>query len=492
MQSMSKPLRILIIEDSEDDALLLLRELRKGGYEPVFTRVETLEAMREALSREAWDLVISDYVLPQFSGLDALKTLQENGSDLPFIVVSGNIGEDVAVEAMKAGAHDYLIKGNLARLVPAVERELRDVEVRRARKQAEAERALLAAAIEASADAVVVTNAQGFIEYVNAGFERMTGYSKLEALGRSLHFLDSGKHDEDFYQALRDTLTRDGVWSGRLFNRKKDGTLYFEDCTSSPIKDQQGSILYYVSVKRDVTEKVRLESIAESISFTDNIGYIFAGVRHEIGDPISTLLLILEHLDSKLGSDPPEAVKKYVSQALNQVTRVEHLLSSLKNFNMFESLDFREVQLTSFIEMFLSLVSEDYTKRGITIDVLIAPDADLVYADKRALQQVLLNLFNNAAAALDGALNPKISLRVTPAKNFSNMVLLRVQDNGCGMTEEEQKNLFRPFYTTKQRGTGLGMVIVKKMLAKMHGAIEIQSRKHEGTIVDLFIPREKP
>jgi light-regulated signal transduction histidine kinase (bacteriophytochrome) len=136
---MNKPIGVLIVEDSEDDALLLLRELRRGGYEPVCERVETHEAMKAALENGRWDIVISDYVLPGFSGLAALNILKESGQDLPFIIVSGNIGEDIAVAAMKAGAHDYIIKGNLTRLVPAVERELREADVRHEKQRAEEE-----------------------------------------------------------------------------------------------------------------------------------------------------------------------------------------------------------------------------------------------------------------------------------------------------------------------------------------------------------------
>lgn len=132
---MKKPLRVLIVEDSEDDTMLLLRELRRGGYDAAFERVETSGFMKEALEKQKWDIVVSDYVLPGFSGLAALNVLKETGLDLPFIIVSGNIGEDVAVNAMKAGAHDYIMKGNLKRLVPAVERELHDAEVRHERKQ---------------------------------------------------------------------------------------------------------------------------------------------------------------------------------------------------------------------------------------------------------------------------------------------------------------------------------------------------------------------
>jgi light-regulated signal transduction histidine kinase (bacteriophytochrome) len=134
---MPKQLHLLIVEDSEDDALLLLRELKRGGYELVSERVETPEAMKAALEKGGWDVIISDYVLPRFSGLTALNILKESGQDLPFIIVSGKIGEDIAVGAMTAGAHDYIIKGNLTRLVPAVERELREAEVRRDKKEAE-------------------------------------------------------------------------------------------------------------------------------------------------------------------------------------------------------------------------------------------------------------------------------------------------------------------------------------------------------------------
>jgi diguanylate cyclase len=134
---MSKPLRVLIVEDSENDALLLLRGLSRGGFEPQFERVETPEAMAAALSAQPWDIIVSDYSMPHFSGLAALWVLKQSGLDLPFILVSGTIGEDVAVEAMKAGAHDYVMKGNLQRLSSAIERELREAEVRKERKQTE-------------------------------------------------------------------------------------------------------------------------------------------------------------------------------------------------------------------------------------------------------------------------------------------------------------------------------------------------------------------
>jgi PAS domain S-box-containing protein len=134
---MARALRILIVEDSEDDAALLLRELRRGGYDPIFERVETADAMRAALGAKTWDVIASDYAMPRFSVPAALEIVKESGLDVPFLIVSGAIGEDRAVAAMKAGAHDYVMKDRLARIVPAIEREMREAEVRRKRRQAE-------------------------------------------------------------------------------------------------------------------------------------------------------------------------------------------------------------------------------------------------------------------------------------------------------------------------------------------------------------------
>ncbi len=182
------PLRVLIIEDSEDDMLLVIHELRRGGYDPVFERVETAEAMAAALGKESWDLVIADYVLPSFSGLDALKLLQKAGLDLPFVLVSGTIGEETAVEAMKAGAHDYIMKHNLKRLVPAVERELKEAKIRRERRDVDqrlkASENLYRTIFETTGNATVIIEEDTVVSLMNREAERLTGYSKEEVEGK--------------------------------------------------------------------------------------------------------------------------------------------------------------------------------------------------------------------------------------------------------------------------------------------------------------------
>ena len=483
---MPKPLKILIVEDSEEDTLLLLMELRKSGYEPDFARVETRESMKEALERREWDVVTSDYVMPKFNGRDALAVLKESGLDLPFIIVSGNIGEDIAVEAMRAGAHDYILKGNLTRLVAAVEREIREAEVRRERRRAEEERNRLAAAVESAVDAVVITDPRGTIRYVNPAFEKITGYSRREIDGQAFNILDGGIHSGPFSQSVQDAMKRDEPWSGRLTGKRKDGTLYEEECTYAPIKAPSGEIVNYVFIKRDITEKLRLESIAQAVDTMNNIGYIFSGVRHEIGNPVNAVIMNLSLLKAKLETIDKATVEKYVDRALSSCEKVEYLLRSLRSFNLYEKPDLQNVALADFLERFAGLVKEDFEKKGITIDTVV--DTQQVYADPRVLQQVLLNLFTNAADALNGVEKPKITISASRA---GDMARIRVHDNGQGIPEDRLKDLFKPFHTSKSTGTGLGLVIVKKMITMMNGAVEIGSSLGKGTSVDIFIPAGK-
>src|SRR5215213_8227517 len=177
---MSVALKVLLVEDSEDDALLLVRMLRRGGYDPAWERVDTPAAMEAALDGGSWDLIISDHSMPAFSSLAALRLLRRKGFvDLPFIIVSGQIGEDTAVAAMKAGAHDYLMKDNLARLNSAIERELREADVRRERRKAEEKyRSIFENAVEG----IFQTTVDGRFLTANPAMARIFGYESPEEL----------------------------------------------------------------------------------------------------------------------------------------------------------------------------------------------------------------------------------------------------------------------------------------------------------------------
>ena len=261
---MTRPLRILIVEDSIDDAVLTLRALR-SAFTVSYERVENADDMRRALREQSWDIVLSDHKLPGFDSFGALRVLQESGKDLPFIIVSGTIGEEVAVAAMKAGAHDYLLKGHLQRLVPAIERELNDAEIRRVGRQAQEMLIKLSQAVEQTADTMFITDLDGRIEYVNPAFEQVTGYSAGDAIGKTPRILKSGRHDLAFYQELWETIEAGRVYQEILINQKKNGELYFEEITITPLTTSEGRITHFISTGKDITEREHaLEDLRES------------------------------------------------------------------------------------------------------------------------------------------------------------------------------------------------------------------------------------
>lgn len=263
---MNIPLRLLVIEDSEDDVLLLTRELKRGGYEPVFERVETVPGMKAALERGNWDIIISDYIMPQFSGLAALEVLAKSGLDIPFIIVSGKIGEDIAVEAMRAGAHDYIVKGNLARLIPAVERELREVEIRQKRKKAEddlreSENKFSAIAATAT-DAIIIVDNEGNISYWNPSAEKIFGYSAQDAIGRPLHrFLapqkSSARYEKGFSEFVKGGI-RPAIGNIVEFSAvRKEGTEFPIEVSLSALELKNR--WHAVAIIRDITDRKRAE-----------------------------------------------------------------------------------------------------------------------------------------------------------------------------------------------------------------------------------------
>jgi PAS domain S-box-containing protein len=268
--SAKKPLRALIIEDSEFDARVLVNTLRQGGYEVAFRRVDTAAAMEEALAggggpaREPWQVVLADYNLPEFSAPAALETLRRSGQDIPFLIVSGGIGEDTAIAAMKAGAHDYLMKGSLARLAPAVERELADAEVRRSRRAAVD--ALRDSELryrtlwETSPDAVVFCREDGTILFGNPAVQPVLGYPEHELTGRNIAELEAPSSRGALAQALRQ-LAGDAValrTPREVAGRASDGRETILEYTASRM--DLGGQPSYVLFIRDITERRRAEA----------------------------------------------------------------------------------------------------------------------------------------------------------------------------------------------------------------------------------------
>ena len=254
-----KTLRALILEDSEADALLLLRYLNRNGYEISHRRACTATDMARALEEESWDILLCDYSMPGFGALPAMEILRRKQIDLPFIIVSGAIGEDIAVSAMKSGAHDYVMKHSLARLAPAIERELRDAHSRRERRKAQETADYLAAIVESSDDAIIGQKLDGTILTWNAGAERLYGYSPAEAKGQSIFILIPPNRREEMPSIFESIKRGERLERFETARLRKDGERLEVSLTLSPIKNGAGEIIGASSIARDITARKRAE-----------------------------------------------------------------------------------------------------------------------------------------------------------------------------------------------------------------------------------------
>lgn len=262
---MKPVLSVLIVEDSEFDAQMMVSLLRKGGYEVAFERVESAEGLKAALSKRRWDAILADYNLPGFDAPSALNLLKESGLDLPFIIVSGGIGEDVAVAAMKAGAHDYLMKGNLHRLVPVVERELREAANRAS--QREAKKALQESELryrllwETSPDAVILMDPEGHIRFVNPAVKEVFGYAPEELINQELALLQPerlrGAHLGAIRRYLATGIKHRNWRATETVGRRKDGMEIPIEVSFSDM--ELHGARHFVGFIRDITERKRAE-----------------------------------------------------------------------------------------------------------------------------------------------------------------------------------------------------------------------------------------
>jgi PAS domain S-box-containing protein len=252
---MPDSIRVLIVEDSLEDAFLLVQELSAGGFEVTSERVVSGVALQAALEAHTWDVIISDYTIPGFGGLAALALYQQKNLDVPFIMVSGVAGEDVAVEMVKSGAHNYVMKNQLHRLVPAVRQELRAAQERRVRKQAEATAAYIASMVQSCDDAIIGTTLDGTVVSWNTGADRLFGYTAAEIVGRSGAVLVPAYRPEDLSEILRRIGEGGPVESCETALLRKDGRPVHVLLAVSPVKEANGPVIGASLVAHDITRR---------------------------------------------------------------------------------------------------------------------------------------------------------------------------------------------------------------------------------------------
>jgi PAS domain S-box-containing protein len=358
------------------------------------------------------------------------------------------------------------------------------------RKRVDAERERLRSAIEQAAEVIVITDVEGTIQYVNPAFERVTGYSRDQAVGQNPRILKSGEHDEAFYRTLWETISGGGTWKGRMVNRRKDGTLYTEEAAISPVRDAAGTIVNYVAVKRDITRVLELEAQYRHAHKMEAVGTLASGIAHDFNNLLTAILGYTALAARTLRRDHPAiASLEMVEEAARQATGVTR---SLLTFSRRAVTERKPTLLNDTIADSLRLLRRVLPATVEVVDEIPAHTDIWANADATQIQQVLLNLVVNARDAMQTRGTLRIALSTRPSTNDApEWAVITVADTGVGMSEDVRTRVFEPFFTTKPRekGTGLGMSVIHGIVTDHDGSIEIESREGTGTTVHVLLPR---
>jgi PAS domain S-box-containing protein len=366
------------------------------------------------------------------------------------------------------------------------------------RKCAEAERERLTAAIEQAGEAVVISDAEGTIQYVNPTFERVTGYSRQEAIGQSSGFVKSGEQDAAFYQRLWQTIGSGRTWQGTLVNKRKDGKRYTEEATISPVSDADGRIVSYVAVKRDVTGQRHMEEQLRQAQKMETVGQLAGGVAHVFNNQLQVILSYVEMSLDAVGDGQP--TQKYLRAARTAAKRSAVLTGQLLAFARQQMVSPRVLDLNDVVANAQTTIRR---LLGEGNDLAWVPGHDpwKVKVDPVQLEQVLSALADNARDAMGGGGTLTIETRkVTLDQAYcathagsapGEYVLLAVRDDGQGMDKETLGHLFEPFFTTKgqEKGTGLGLATVYGIVKQNGGHIEAHSTPGAGSTFEVYLPR---
>ncbi len=495
---MAEPLRVLIIEDRQTDLELVVHEMTRAGLQFIYVHVDNEADFTSSLDPRL-DVILADFSLPQFDALRALEIMRERGVHVPFIVITGSINEETAVECMKKGATDYLLKDRLARLGPAIEQALEARRLQEEKRRADREILLLSTAIEQWTDSLIITDLKARILYVNPGFERMTGFSRADAMGRSLSEVGPGL--ESFNDAVRETLARGRVWRGRVECRKSDGGLYTVDTAIAPVRDASGAVVNAVALQRDVTAELELEQRFLHAQKLEALGRLAGGVAHDFNNLLTAIMGYADLLGVEISLDSLsrshlEEIKRTAERAAG-VSR-QLLIFSRKQALTQKVLDLNDT-LLDIEKMLKHIIGED-----VVLQTSLAPGGVWVRADPGQLQQVVVNLALNSRDAMPAGGTLSMSTRNSvvdrpfadthPGVQPGAYVELTVRDTGVGMDGEVLSHLFEPFFTTKEegKGTGLGLATAYGIIRQSGGHIWAESEPGKGASFHVLLPRVEP
>jgi PAS domain S-box-containing protein len=465
---------------------MLLRELKRGFSPVVSTRVEHRDDLVAALRRESWDLIVTDFSLPTFSGPETLDVVKQLDFDIPVIVMSGTVDEESAIRLLKAGASDFLSKGKFARLLPAVFRELREAKQRRERASAldalrdseERHRQLF----EANPLPTLVFDEETHV-IVDANSAALThyGYSRDELLGRNA---------EEVWPALaanRDAELENTIGSYRTRSsrphRKRNGQMIDVEVASHEVVREGRRVR--IAVMNDVTERKSLEAQLRQAQKVEAISQLASGIAHDFNNILSVILSYAQLAGDQL--EPGSAVREDVDEIARAAERAGMLTQQLLAFGRRQATKPEVLDLNDRIRQ-LDRMLRRTISANIELTTRLAPDAGAVIADPVQIEQVVLNLVLNARDAMPKGGSLCVTTGREPEGDF---VTVRVSDSGTGMDEETKARVFEPFFTTKAagQGTGLGLATVFGIVQQCGGHIAVESQVGKGTTFTVHLPR---
>jgi PAS domain S-box-containing protein len=478
---MAKPRQFLIVEDSLDDAELTVRALRRSGVDFVHERVDSAEAMCAALAKQPWDLVVSDYSMPQFSGLEALALTKRYDPNLPFILVSGMAGEDAAVEAMKAGAQDYFLKGRLDRLSLAVERELSEAESRRAQRRAEDRYRNLFNKVPVG---IFSCAPDGKVFDANPAFIEMLGFKDMNELSQ-IDLRSLWKPEE--LKQLMELLDRDGMVRDFEFEiRRFDGGLLWGLNNIRAVLTAAGTVDHYEGVLVDITRRKYAElDLARS---NQDLAHFANVASHDLREPLRMVSGFCDLFARKYRGKIDVAADEYISFMLDGVRRMEKLIQSLLLYSKVgKNIHLTMVDLNEVADSVLKNLSAAIKDSSAVVSRGRMPR---VWGDEPGLFGLLLNLIANAIK-FRGTRRPEV--RIDAIESPSTWTI-SVIDNGIGIEPAYFDSVFEMFRRlgsqTEYPGSGIGLAICKRVVEQHHGKIWVESEPGAGSTFRFALPKD--
>ncbi|HRE82308.1 MAG TPA: response regulator [Opitutaceae bacterium] len=491
----SSPLRLLHLEDSSTDAELIQIQLKKEWPRCKIERVDSKDRFLAALQQQDFDLILSDFSLPAFNGMEALSLSRAQKSWVPFLFLSGTIGEDNAVEALQRGAFDYVIKDRPARLIPAIKRALDRAREQQAHARAEQALREQAEVLDKARDAICVTDIHGVVTYWN---QAAADLFLLREDAATSHTLDElfGSHNREAIASALHQLRADGAWSGELQLTSSLGDPQHIVSRWTLVRDDEGRAKSILAISTDITDQKKLEVQLLRSQRLEGIGTLAGGIAHDLNNVLTPILTSVSLLQMKI-TDPAllRVVRVVEASARHGAALIRQVLTFARGVEGERC----ELNPSLVIGEVMTLLQETLP-RSVELQTDLPDDIWPIVGNSTQLSQVLMNLGVNARDAMNGSGVLKVRTRnvlvdtqlaqATPGAKTGPHVLVSVGDNGSGIPPEVINRIFDPFFTTKAagKGTGLGLSTVLGIVKAHGGFLQVESAPGLGTEFLLYFP----